>query len=209
MKLQVQPGHYFNSSYDTKERFISYWHQINEIMLLKPRSVLEVGVGNGFLSNYLKIRTINITTLDIEYRLKPDIAGSILDMPIKAQSFNIVVAYEILEHIPYNNFVKALKELSRVSQKYIVISLPDITTVYRFNIELPRIRPIKKLIPHPFPRATNHIFDKQHYWEIGKVDYPLDRIKGDMRRIGLNIIKTYRIFEYYYHRFFILEKVDT
>jgi hypothetical protein len=32
MKLQVEPKHYFNESYDAKKRFISYWHQINEIM---------------------------------------------------------------------------------------------------------------------------------------------------------------------------------
>ena len=48
-KTQVAPDHYFNKSYDTKERFISYWRQINEIIKLGPNRVLEIGIGNGFV----------------------------------------------------------------------------------------------------------------------------------------------------------------
>ena len=54
MKLQVEPNHYFNKSYDSKERFISYWTQINEIIKLNPKEVPEIEIGNGFVSNYLK-----------------------------------------------------------------------------------------------------------------------------------------------------------
>ena len=49
-------------------------------------------------------------------------------------------------------------------------------------------------------------FDGEHYWEIGKAGYPLNRILEDIERAGFNIIKTYRIFEHPYHRFFILKK---
>ena len=54
MNIQVEPNHYFDKSYDTKERFISYWHQVNEIVRLEPDSVLEIGIGSGFVSKYLK-----------------------------------------------------------------------------------------------------------------------------------------------------------
>ena len=49
MNLQVEPNHYFNEFYDSKERWISYWHQINEIIKLNPKKVLEIGIGNGFV----------------------------------------------------------------------------------------------------------------------------------------------------------------
>jgi len=104
MKLQVDPGHYFNKSYDTKERFISYWHQINEIMELNPKKVLEIGVGNGFVSKYLKERGVNVITLDIDERLKPDAVGSVLDIPFSESSFDVVTCYEVLEHLPYENY---------------------------------------------------------------------------------------------------------
>lgn len=198
---------YFDAGYDSKDRFCSYWHQINEILKLNPAKVLEVGIGNGFIARYLKQKAINIITLDIAQRLKPDIAGSVEAMPFPGEYFEVVACYEVLEHLPYNKFSRALKEIRRVSQKHVIISLPDVTTVYRFNIELPRIKPIKKLITHPFPRFAHHEFDGYHCWEIGKTGYTLDKIKIDIIRSGFNIIKTYRVFEFYYHRFFLLKKV--
>lgn len=204
---QLNTGHYFKRAYDTKERFISYWHQINEIIKLKPSKVLEVGIGNGFVRRYLKEKGLDVTTLDIAQSLEPDVAGSGLAIPFKNGSFDVVVCCEVLEHLPYSELSKALKEIHRVSLKYVVLSLPDVTTVYRINIELPRIKPIKKLIVHPFHRPAQHVFDGEHCWEIGKIGYPLKRIELDIRQSNLNIIKTYRVFEFYYHRFFLLEKL--
>lgn len=207
MKPQVRPDHYFNESYDRKERFISYWHQIDEVISLKPKKILEVGIGNGFVSRYLRKKGLDVTTLDIVKELKPSVAGSVLSMPFTNKSLDVVTCYEVLEHLPYVDFTNALKEIGRVSREHVVLSLPDVTTVYRINIELPRIRPIKKLIPHPFHRPTQHAFDGEHCWEMGKSGYPLKRIEFDIRQSGLNIIKTYRVFEFYYHRFFLLEKL--
>ena len=207
MKPQVTPEHYTNPSYDSKERFISYWHQINEIIALNPKEVLEIGIGNGFVYNYLKEKGIKIKTLDIDKNLNPDAAGSVLGIPFIDESFDVVVCCEVLEHLPYSEFSKALEEIHRVSRKHVVLSLPDVTTVYRINIELPRIKPIKKLIPHPFHRSPQHNFDGEHYWEIGKTDYPLKKIESDIEKSKFKILRTYRVFEFYYHRFFVLEKL--
>lgn len=207
MKPQVTPELYVNPSYDSKERFISYWHQISEIMSLVPKEVLEIGIGNGFVNKYLREKGLEVRTLDIDNKLNPDVAGSVLDIPFIDGSFEFVACYEVLEHLPYSEFTEALKEIRRVSREHIVLSLPDVTTVYRFNIELPKIKAIKKLIPHPFHRPTQHTFDGEHYWEIGKTGYPLERIELDIRKSALNIVKTYRIFEFYYHRVFLLRKI--
>ncbi|AEM78220.1 class I SAM-dependent methyltransferase [Thermoanaerobacter wiegelii] len=206
MKPQVDPGHYFNKSYDTKERFISYWHQINEIMELNPKKVLEIGVGNGFVSKYLKERGVNVVTLDIDERLKPDAVGSVLDIPFSESSFDVVACYEVLEHLPYENFKKALSEIFRVSKSYAILSLPDASRVYRLYVHIPRVGIIKKLIPLPRLRPPVHKFDGEHYWEIGKAGYPLNKITKDIESVGFNIVKTYRVFEYPYHRFFALKK---
>jgi len=205
-KLVKEMYPYFKSSYDTKERFCSYWHQLDEVITPKPKEVLEIGIGNSFLTRYLKEKNIKVTTLDIEPELRPDVAGSVLFLPFNNSSFELVTCYEVLEHSPYEDFCRALNELGRVSQSNLVISLPDASTIYRVNIELPRFKPIKKLIPHPFPRSTPHVYDGEHYWEIGKSEYPLKRILQDIQRSGLNVVKTYRVFEFYYHRFFLLTK---
>lgn len=205
-KSQVKNSAYLKSTYDSKERFCSYWHQIDEVLQLKPSKVLEIGVGNSFVTRYLQGKGANVTTLDIAYDLQPDVSGSVLTIPFINASFDAVSCCQVLEHLPYENFPESLKELARVSQCHVIISLPDATTVYRVNIELPRIKPIRKLIPHPFPRATNHDYNDAHYWEIGKRQYPLEKIVRDIEKTNLSITKTYRVFEFYYHRFFILTK---
>jgi ubiquinone/menaquinone biosynthesis C-methylase UbiE len=205
MKPQIDPTHYFNESYDSKERFISYWHQIDEIVKLTQQKVLEIGVGNRFVSTYLEERGINITTLDIDKKLNPDVAGSVLDMPFTDNSFDVVACYEALEHLPFENFNKALAEIFRVSKSYAILSLPDVNRVYRVYIHLPKVGVFKKLIP--LPQLKNiHKFDGEHYWEIGKVGCPLSKIVCKIQKSGFEIEKTYRVFEFPYHRFFTLKK---
>jgi len=206
MKPQVEPNHYFNKSYDTKERFISYWHQINEIINLNPKTVLEIGIGNGFVSKYLKERKVNVITLDIDKRLNPDVVGSVLNMPFSDKSFDVVACYEVLEHLPFKNFPKALSEIFRVSKYYAILSLPDASRVYRIYIHIPKIGIFKKLIPLPKLKPSVHKFDGKHYWEIGKAGYPLSKIINEIQKAGFKVEKTYRIFENPYHRFFILRK---
>jgi len=208
MKPQVESNHYFNKSYDTKERFISYWHQINEIINLNPKTVLEIGIGNGFVSKYLKERKVNVITLDIDKRLNPDVVGSVLNMPFSDKSFDVVACYEVLEHLPFKNFPKALSEIFRVSKSYAILSLPDASRVYRVYIHIPKIRIFKKLIPLPKLKPSVHKFDGEHYWEIGKVGYPLSKIINEIRKAGFKVEKTYRVFENPYHRFFILRKEE-
>jgi ubiquinone/menaquinone biosynthesis C-methylase UbiE len=199
--------HYFSREYDTKERFCSYWHQIDEILSLQPDKLLEVGKGNGFVHRYLQEKGLHVTTLDILPELKPSVVGTILSLPFANNSFNAVMCCEVLEHLPYSDFSNALKEIHRVSQRNVVLSLPDHTPVYKLNIELPRIKPIKTLLPHPFPRVTRHEYDGVHYWVIGKKNYQLKKIKLHIEHAGFKIQNTYRVFEFYGHRVFILLKV--
>lgn len=214
MKPQVEPNHYFNQSYDTKKRFISYWHQINEIIKLKPKRALEVGVGNGFVSKYLKEKKVNIITLDIDERLNPDIVGSVLKLPFPDNFFEVIACYEVLEHIPYKNFNKAISEIFRVSKSYAILSIPDVNLAYPMHMLIPKmslfrglkVNAFKKLIPLPRIKKPVHSFDGKHYWEIGKAGYSLKRILDDIQRTGFKVEKTYRVFEHPQHRFFILEK---
>ena len=204
--IQVDPNHYSNQSYNSKGRFCGYWHQIHEIISLNHQKVLEVGIGNGFVFKYLKGKKINVITLDIDRRLNPDIVGNILNIPFEGNFFNVVACYEVLEHLPYTIFLKALSELYRVSNSHVILSLPDADRAYRFNIQIPKLKEIKKLITLPRLKKPLHKFDGEHYWEIGKKGYPLSKIVSDTQKTGFKIMSTYRVFENPYHRFFVLEK---
>ena len=63
---QVEPSHYRNLVYDSKERYISYWHQIQTVVSAEPSSVLEIGIGNGFVHRELRRHGMQVTTLDAD-----------------------------------------------------------------------------------------------------------------------------------------------
>ncbi len=71
MKPQVEKEAYFSREYDTKARFCSYWHQIDEVLKLNPDRILEIGLGNGFVSEYLRSRDVHLVTIDSDSRLRP------------------------------------------------------------------------------------------------------------------------------------------
>jgi len=207
--LQVSSSHYENIAYNTKGRFASYWHQINEVLSVHPKSVFEIGLGNGFFHDFIVKNTdFDIDSLDIDSNLKPTYVGSVLDIPIINKAYDCSVCFQVLEHIPYENFEEALLNLKSLSKSFIIISLPDQTRFVGLHINK-KLFPIKKAqlsfsIPFVFP--TQHFFDGQHYWEIGMKNYPLKKIKQSFVNTGLKLIKTYRVFEYPVHRFFILAK---
>jgi len=198
--LQVEPTHY-NHTYDSEARFISYWHQIKEVLDLNPNTFLEVGVGNGLVSSYLKKEGIKVITIDLDKRLNPDIAGNIVKLPFKQKSFDVIGCFEVLEHIPFSDVQVALKELKRVTKKYVVISLPDRERYLKFYL------PLFGEFKFSFPRLKKgkHEYDGQHYWEINKKGYGLKKIKNIIESKGFEIIKTYRPWKMMAHRFFILE----
>ncbi len=212
-KVRVWPYHY--EGYDSKGRFCSYWHQIEEVLLLKPEEVLEVGIGSGFVSEYLKKLGVKIVTLDIEKGLKPDFTGSVLELPFADESFEVVTCFEVLEHLSYQHFNKALSEIWRVSKSHLILSLPDINTVYRIDVQVPKLGEIKRLvslsrvkrlIPLPRGKKPAYVFNGEHHWEIGQAGYPLSKVTADIKETGFEIQKTYKVFEEPDHRFFILKK---
>ena len=194
-------------AYDSKERFVSYWHQINEIIKLNPNNILEIGVGTRFVSRYLKERNFKIITADINLHLKSDLLANILNLPFKDKQFEAISCCQVLEHLPYEFFENALAELYRVSRSYVILSLPDASMVYPIFIKIPGFEALKSLIPVPgyLIPANGHDY---HYWEIGQKRYPLKIISKIILQRGFTISKTFRPFEYYYHRFFILKKTE-
>lgn len=206
MKVQVDHKHYQDLEYNEKGRFCSYWHQINETLLLKPRSVLEIGTGNGFVNHALQSSGIDIKTIDIDQNLKPDYLGSVTSMPIDDNSFDLALCCQVLEHIPYEQFVPALKEINRVIKRNLILSLPDLKRIYRFNVQLPALGEIKWLYHIPRLKPLKWEFNGEHYWNISCEGYPLKRITGDIQSAGFIIQKTFCVLEMPWHRFFVLTK---
>lgn len=191
--------------------FISYYYQIALALELKPKNILEVGCGNKTVSSYLKQSGCMIDTCDINQNLEPDYVADIRELPFKNNSYSLVTAYEVLEHIPWSDIDKGLNELKRVSKRYVIISLPY-PSFFKLELVLNN-RTLTGLIGKKFisllvripPFFKKHTFNGYHYWEIGKKGYSLQKIKRKVKQ-HFKLLKVVRPVLNPYHIFFVLEK---
>ena len=204
-KTQVTSEHYGFLRYINKRRWASFYHQIEEILASKCQSVLEVGVGTGILGVLLTHFGLRYDSVDIDADRKPTYVGSVLKLPLADLSYDIVVCFQVLEHIRYQDFVPALRELSRVAKRHIILSLPDAGRAWSYKLHIPIRGSVKFLVQLPRIRLPKHVWDGQHYWEINTQGYPLERILGDIEKAGLRTTKTFRVHEKLRHRFFVLD----
>jgi 2-polyprenyl-3-methyl-5-hydroxy-6-metoxy-1,4-benzoquinol methylase len=98
-----------------------------------PRSVLEVGMGEGMVCQRIRERfpEARIAGIDLPddelgaHWQERDLAGGFADiarLPFRDRSFDLVLAIEVLEHVP--DPAAALAELSRVATGNLVLSVP-------------------------------------------------------------------------------------
>lgn len=130
---------------------------LGQMQQLKPKSVLDVGAGEGFTLQKLKDNHIGEKLEGIEYmdeaisfakKLHPGLTikkGDIYKLPYKDNSFDVVICSEVLEHL--DDPEKALMELRRVSKKYLLLSVPNepLFTIQRIL----RGKNVLKLGDHP------------------------------------------------------------
>jgi len=111
--------------------------RINKIITLLPpdiKSILDVGCGNGLFLNTLansfpgkfdKLVGLDISKEALKYVRTEKVQGTITRLPFSDNSFDAVTAFKVLEHLPYEDFPKAISELIRVGKKYFIISVPN------------------------------------------------------------------------------------
>jgi len=100
---------------------------------IKFKNLLDVGCGDGILCKIYKNKGVNkVVGIDLsKNRIKTAILncaecefaiGSIYNLPFKDNSFDLVAAVEVIEHLEKPE--KALNELKRVSKKYVIFQVP-------------------------------------------------------------------------------------
>lgn len=201
---QVSKDAYAFENYGGGDRFASYAAQLREILSKRPSSVLEVGVGEGVVGDYLRRNTsVHYESVDIAADLHPDTLGDVRALPYADASFDTVCAFEVLEHVPFDDFSVAVAELARVARRSVLISLPHFGPPVKLLLKLPFLSELAFAFKLPYPKR--HAFNGQHYWEIGKRGYPASRIRTVLAA-RLVITKEFVPFGNQYHRFFVCEK---
>ena len=201
---QVDKSHY-GRSYRSKDRWLSYLHQLNMVRSCNPASVLEVGPGEGIVTDNLRKDGVRVVTCDIAEDLHPDVVGSITALPFVDGEFELALAAEVLEHIRFEDVPQALKELARASTKHVVVSLPHPGWVFSLTLKLPLLPYFNIFFQIPF-FWREHQFNGEHYWELGKKGYPTKRFVAAANEAGLKLVRTQKHIDDPVHRLFVFRK---
>ncbi len=177
----------YTHGYDDLPRFSSYLTQIESIATLGGNNVLEIGKGNGTVSSLLRLRGHQVTTLDFDDRLEPDIVGDVRAIPCSDDSYDIVTCCEVLEHLPFDDFATALREMHRVTRKHAVLSIPYSCLRFESIFRLQdRFVGLRARIPCFFIRPRK---SSEHFWEMGRHGYSKRRVRHNITGSGFHIIR--------------------
>jgi len=201
---QVEKEHYGFRKYISKRRWASLWHQLDEVISAKAENVLEVGPGAGVFQALASLWGIKVDTIDIDPELNPTYVASADSMPFKSGQYDAVCAFQMLEHLPYERSLMVFREMSRVAAKYVMISLPDLRPAWSYSFYIPAFGDLKFIVPRPWFRAKELEFNGEHYWEVNARGYGVSKVSADLCRVGsIDLLRTYRVREFPYHRFFL------
>lgn len=160
---------------------IENYFLIDKILDIKPPAkVLEIGVGNGKISNYLNKLGFDVYGVDNSKEclklLNPKVKKFLVDiemnkLPFKDNMFDVVLIFAVLEHIKCPENV--LKEINRVlkSKGKVYASTPNINW-FPFRLYF-----LFGMCPEDF-HTTNHV----KFWN-------LKRFKQLFRNSGFEVIK--------------------
>lgn len=140
----LKTAYYDSRDYDSLDQHVADTYLSNAaekerterlISLIPPEveSVLDVGAGFGvFLHEALKRRELRAEGVDVSKEkmnwglsrgLKLQFASA-HKLPYSDRSFDLIGCSEVLEHLTWGVYEQALTELSRVADRYILISVP-------------------------------------------------------------------------------------
>ncbi len=120
-----------NAYWDLDKYSSQEYERLNQILQSIPDSigtVLDVGCGNGFITNQIHSASI-VVGVDRSFtalkHVKFDSSqADIRNLPFDDDSFDLVIASEVIEHLPITIYHKSLSELVRVAKANILLTTP-------------------------------------------------------------------------------------
>ncbi|MCW5666929.1 MAG: class I SAM-dependent methyltransferase [Piscinibacter sp.] len=157
-------------------------------------AVFEVGTGDGVLRRCLEPFVGSYTVMDLNPHLKPEVLGNLLEpQPQLAGRFDAAVCTEVLEHLPFADFARALAQLAAVLRPGGRLFL----TVPHRKGHLLVVTPRQKLRTWRFPFGTTSLseaynrfvrrriwIDPNHCWEIGDGTVTRARVEAALAAQG-------------------------
>ena len=193
-----------------ERRFSSTRLQLTSVTELgdSVSSILEVGPGNGFFSSTATSLGYEVKTTDIKTWSNPDYLGDFREIEIR-ERFDLVAAFEMLQHLPHRELPATLQKLASLSNRYVLISVPAHVHRFELAVEIPGMLTPRRLglgwlwgrhslsLKLEWPRGRGpsksgwegrEDYWNPHYWEVGRKSYPRSRVLGDIKASGLTVL---------------------
>lgn len=232
----------FENYYDIAKRnflnersMYSYFTQCRTIADLPDvKRVLEIGPGGGITATLMRNIGYDYQTMDTQPQVNPDILCDFreFDPTEYEQAYDLVAAFQMLEHVPYGQFTSLVEKMKAVSRRWVLMSLPYYCWTFRLEIVLPRLRWLEAISPRrlrramerplvfsisrPYKSAPNRKYRKEfmeefplavHHWEIGRGSVTRKRLFNDLRSLGMRVERAFHSKVHPYHYFVLCERV--
>jgi|GEM_PF-6823027 len=190
-----------------------YFHLFQDLLKIAPKSVLEIGAGEGTLKRITSTIIPEHKVLDVNTRLNPDFLGDVR-FPISelCDSFECLIAADVLEHIPFADLSTAIRNLASYCKKggYLLITIPHRRSHFLWMTP--------NQIPHVFTVPTGFLslggfyrrfiqrkiwIDPHHCWEIGDGNVRQEDVTKIFKQAGLNTISLSKLL---YVDYWVLQK---
>jgi len=92
---------------------------------VKEKDIIDIGAGDGLITNLLGIKGIEINSWGIRAARRKNVIideGSVYNLPYKNKQFECALLSDTVEH--FEDVNKALKEIRRVIKKYLYVNIP-------------------------------------------------------------------------------------
>ncbi|MCX6718064.1 MAG: methyltransferase domain-containing protein [Candidatus Staskawiczbacteria bacterium] len=147
-------------------------------------SILEAGCGSGYVVSYFQNKGHYSVGLDCNsqplkiakevFGAKNLKKGDLFDLPFENSSFNIVWNEGVLEHFKMSKSIEAVREMARVSKKYVIIDVPNRYSLFVISKILAKIA---------------------GKWQYGyEESYSAKRLKCLMERAGLEVVGIHGVY---------------
>lgn len=162
-----------------------YWGQqkLMDGLVQKGDRVLEIGVGNGFTANYLRSQGVDVTTIDIDAEKQPDIVANIVSYEFP-ERFDAILAFEVFEHMPYQDFVAVLSKMKTTARRHVFLSVPrNRKLAARFELKLPKLR----ARTFELNVRKGKIDEVEHVWEVDHGEISVASLEATLEAPGFSI----------------------